>query len=84
MPLLGGTRGRDRLVKGMVVEAMRRAETSAAGGGLAASAVMKKLQELKWPWEQFRGAEDEQAAVYVPYDCESAAAPLSEGGAADH
>ena len=71
MPLLGGVRGRDRLVKGMVVEALRRAEATAAGGGLAASAVWRRLQETVWPWPNFRGAEDDQAAVYVPFDQES-------------
>ena len=74
MPLLGGLRGRDRLVKGMVVEAMRRAEASASGGGLASEKVWRRLQEVEWPWAGFGGAEDAQAAVYVPCDDPEAAA----------
>ena len=79
MPLLGGVRGRDRLVKGMVVEGMRRAKVSAAaGGGVAAGAVARALEQAEWPWEHegFQGAEDDRAAVYVPFDRGAAEAHL--------
>eukprot|EP01051_Picozoa_sp_SAG22_P003467 SAG22_NODE_169_length_16721_cov_6.494104_9_plen_699_part_00 len=81
MPLLGGVRGRDRLVKGMVVEGMRRARLSAAasGSGVAAvTAVARALEQAEWPWQQegFQGAEDDRAAVYVPFDRGAAEAHL--------
>ena len=69
MPLLSGVRGRDRLVKGMIVEGLRRATISAAASEFdsAATAVHRALEKVAWPWGRFEGEDDDQAAVYVPF-----------------
>lgn len=72
MPLLAGIRGQDRLVKGMVVEALHRATASAGASGTASEAVLRALEHVAWPWEGFRGVHDDCAAVYVPFERDAA------------
>jgi len=82
MPLLAGVRGQDRLVKGMVVEALRRAAASVryspglAWERTAAQAVWHELGNVTWPWKGFRGLHDDRAAVYVSFEREAAEAHL--------
>eukprot|EP01043_Picozoa_sp_COSAG02_P022777 COSAG02_NODE_1193_length_13958_cov_4.939029_14_plen_669_part_00 len=72
MPILAGVRGQDRLVKGMVVEALRRAAASAGPVGTASHAVWHALEDVSWPWEGFQGLHDGCAAVYIPFQPEAA------------
>jgi hypothetical protein len=72
MPILAGVRGQDRLVKGMVVEALRRAAASAGAVGAASQAVWRVLEDVSWPWAGFQGLHDDRAAVYVPFQPKAA------------